>query len=412
MGTHSPQSRETSSAPYLEKGSATYRWTTLAFFATGLATFASLYCVQPLFPNFSRSFGVSPAGASLSLSVSTFFLAITLPVAGALSDALGRKNVMTTAIFGTSLCCLFTALSPGFGALLVLRAIQGILLAGLPAVAMAYLSEEVAGPSLGYAMGLLISGNAIGGLSGRIIVSMVTDATTWSYGIGAIAVVSLAASLFFWRKLPASRHFRASPLALRSLLASVLQQFQDPALRWLYLVGATIMGGYVTMYNYLTYRLLGAPYHLSQSVVGWIFLVYLVGSFSSSWMGRLADRVGRRSILWWNILIMAAGAVITLAGPLVAVIGGLAVFTFGFFGSHSTASSWIGRRALSGKGQASALYLLFYYGGSSISGTMGGFLWSGARWPGIVMLIVGLLALAMVAAVALWRIPPRSSAPA
>ncbi|NWE37432.1 MFS transporter, partial [Pseudomonas gingeri] len=116
-----------------------------------------------------------------------------------------------------------------------------------------------------------------------------------------------------------------------------------------------------TMFNYIGYRLLADPYDLSQAVVGLLSLVYLSGIYSSAKIGSLADRLGRRRVLWGTIVLMLGGIALTLFTPLWLVVPGMLIFTFGFFGAHSVASSWLCRRALKAKGQASSLYLLSYY---------------------------------------------------
>ena len=69
-----------------------------ALFLGSFATFALLYCVQPLMPGFARAFSISPAAASLSLSAATGVLAVAMIFAGTLSDAFGRKTVMTASL--------------------------------------------------------------------------------------------------------------------------------------------------------------------------------------------------------------------------------------------------------------------------------------------------------------------------
>ncbi|MCZ8515392.1 MFS transporter [Paenibacillus filicis] len=398
------------SSDYLERGTKEYRQGSLALFAAGLATFAVLYCVQPLFPVYSLEWRLSPATVSLTLSVSTILLAVSLPVAGFISDRIGRKTVMTAALLLSSFCCLGTAFAPNFASLLLLRAIQGIVLAGLPAVAMTYLAEEIEAKSLGFAMGLYISGNTVGGLFGRVVVSSASDLLSWRWGIGLLAVISLVASLFFWRRLPSSQHFKPKRLQPRAILRQFAVQFQEAGMVCLFALAAILMGGFVTLYNYLGFRLLAAPFHLSQTLVGWIFVIYLVGTFSSSWMGRVSDRIGRGSVLWMNILLMLLGILPTLSSHLAVVVLGVGIFTFGFFGSHSTASSWVGSRALTGKAQASSLYLLFYYLGSSLGGSIGGIFWGRYAWGGVVGMIALLLLLAMVAAFLLTVVVPRKEA--
>ncbi len=139
--------------------------------------------------------------------------------------------------------------------------------------------------------------------------------------------------------------------------------FRDAGLPWLFLEAFLLMGAFVTMFNYIGYRLLASPYELSQAVVGLLSLVYLSGIYSSAKIGSLADRLGRRRVLWGTIVLMLSGMVLTLFTPLWLVVPGMLIFTFGFFGAHSVASSWIGRRAIKAKGQASSLYLFCYYVG-------------------------------------------------
>lgn len=394
---------------YLKRGSKDYRKGNLALFAAGLATFAILYSVQPLFPIFSKEFDLSPAAVSLSLSISTVMLAISLPVASFLSDRVGRKSFMGFSLILSSVCCLCAAFAPDFTSLLIIRSIQGIVLAGIPAVAMAYLSEETEAKSLRFALGLYISGNTVGGLFGRVAVSAITDFYSWRWGIAIMAVISLLASLYFWRNLPPSRHFKPQRIGLKSIIHLFVVQFRDSSLIILFLLAAILMGSFVTLYNYLGFRLLEAPFNLSQTLVGGIFVLYLVGTFSSSWMGFMSNRIGLSMALWMNIILMMIGALITLSNHLTVVIIGVAVFTFGFFGSHSTASSWVGSRATVGKAQASSMYLLFYYVGSSVGGSIGGLFWSRFAWAGIVGMISWLILIAMVVLLLLTVVLPKRS---
>ena len=151
---------------YIKKGTKDFRKTNWALFAAGFITFANLYITQPILPEFSKEFNVSPTVASLSLSLTTFALAISLVIFGSLSEAWGRKRLMTISIFAASILTIAIAFSPTFEVLLALRIVQGIVFAGLPAIAMAYLGEEMEPTSLGVAMGLYISGNSVGGLAG------------------------------------------------------------------------------------------------------------------------------------------------------------------------------------------------------------------------------------------------------
>lgn len=392
----------------LQQGTSAFRKANFALFAGGFITFSILYDVQPLMPIFTQEFHVTAATGSLTLSVTTFTLAVAMLFTSSLSEAWGRKPIMAVSLILSSLIVMLTAFSPTFGSLIIFRVLQGLVLAGLPAIAMAYLGEEVEPNSLGIAMGIYISGNSIGGMAGRIITGSITDLFSWRIAMGSIGVISLLLSLWFWFHLPNSNYFTPKPLNLKSLLKSLLGHLKDPALLCLFCIAFILMGSFVTLYNYIGFQLLAPPYHLSQTIVGWIFIVYITGTFSSTWMGKLSDKLGRRKVLWIGLLIMLTGALTTLVEPLVLKIIGIAIFTFGFFGAHSIASSWVGRRAQTAKAQASSLYLFFYYSGSSVAGTAGGFFWSHFGWGGVIGLIFCLLLIAFPLSMKLSSIPAKA----
>lgn len=373
---------------YIQRGTRTFIVANLALFAGGFNTFAILWGTQPLLPEISKEFHVSPAISSLSLSSTTIALAISMLIAGSLSEVFGRKPVMTISLFASSILSILTALSMSFHLLIFFRILQGITLAGLPAVAMAYLGEEIEPPSLGLAMGFYISGNSIGGMSGRIISGILTDYFSWHVALVGIGILSLFASFIFLFILPKSTHFKSRKLDMKTLVISLFSQFKEPGLIYIFVIGFLLMGSFVSLYNYIGFQLIAPPYSLSQTLVGFIFIVYIVGTFSSTWMGMLADQYGRRKILQVSLFILLIGASITLNTNIWLKIIGIAIFTYGFFAGHSIASSLIGRLATHDKAQASSLYLFFYYAGSSIGGTASGTFFSNYGWIGVVSMII------------------------
>ena len=390
---------------YIEKGTPLFMRTVLALFSGGFATFALLYCVQPMMPLLSREFSINAAQSSLILSVATGLLAVGLLVTGPISDRIGRKPVMVAALFAAALCTIASAMMPTWHGVLLLRALVGLSLSGLAAVAMTYLSEEIHPKHIGMAMGLYIAGNAIGGMCGRLITGVLIDFVSWHTAMLVIGGLALIAAAVFWRILPESRNFRPRSLHPRSLLDGFIMHFRDAGLPLLFLEAFVLMGAFVTLFNYIGYRLLAEPYHLDQAFVGLLSVVYLSGIYSSAKIGALADKLGRRKMLWATIALMLAGLALTMATPLWLVILGMLVFTFGFFGAHSVASSWIGRRALKAKGQASSLYLFSYYAGSSVAGTAGGVAWHLGGWNGVGLFIGTLLVVALLVAVKLAKLP-------
>jgi YNFM family putative membrane transporter len=407
-----PDGRAAVAADFIRHGSAQFRRANLALFAAGVATFGLLYCVQPLMPELSREYALPAAVSALSLSLPSGVLGISLLFAGALSDAWGRKRIMSASLLSSALLMLLTAAAPDFRTLLLLRTLLGLTLSGLPAVAMTYLSEEMHVESIGLGMGLYIGGSAAGGLAGRLIAGVVSDLLGWRAAIASVALVGLLAALVFARALPASRHFTRHPLRLRPLLARFAGLFGDAGLPWMFAEGFVLLGAFVTLYNYIGYRLMAPPYRLSQSAVALLFSVYLVGTVSSALIGHIAGRLGRRRVLWTMFVLMLAGLALTMLAALPLIIAGMAVVTFGFFGGHSIVSSWVGRRAAGAKAQAASMYLFAYYLGSSIAGAAGGIFYAADGWRGVAAFVAVLFLAGLLIAWRLYHVPMLAAPPA
>lgn len=383
---------------HLMRGTAAYRRATLALFCAGFATFAMLYCVQPLLPLLAAHFAVSAASSSLALSLTTLSLALCLLLAGALAESWGRKPVMVAALGLAVLLGLACALVERWQWLLGLRALLGLALSGLPALAMAYVGEEFEPDSLPAAMGLYIGGTALGGLLGRLLAGLLADLGGWPLALGGIAGLGLLALLLFVWLLPPSRHFQAQALSLRGLLGNFAGHLGNAHLRLLFLLAFLLMGGFVALFNYVGFRLAAPPFSLSATVIGLLFVVYLGGILSAGWAGRLVTRLGARRVLQGGIGLMLLGVLGCAAPWLWLLVPGLALFTLGFFAAHAVASGQVGQRARQARAQASALYLCAYYLGSSLLGYAGGWIWQHFGWSALLVALAGLFLLALLAA--------------
>ena len=349
----------------------------------GFATFSLLYATQPLLPVLAAEYGLSAELSSLAVSAATGPLAVGILIAGSVSDRVGRRPLMVAGTMAAAVLTIAAAAAPGWWALIALRVLTGVALAGVPAVAMAYVADEVDAGDAGAAMGLYIAGSALGGMSGRLLAGVLADIGDWRWALAGVGLLGLVMAEAFRRLAPASRRF--VPASARPSLAPL----RDPVLRLLYGLAFLLMGAFVTLYNYAGFRLLAPPYGLSQAAVGAVFLLYLLGAASSAWFGARAASPG------WPIAVMIAGIALTLASPLPLVIAGIGLATIGFFGAHALASAAVGRRAGVARGQAAAWYLFAYYAGSSLLGTAGGVAWSAAGWLGVAAfcLLLALIAL-------------------
>jgi YNFM family putative membrane transporter len=389
-------------------GESGYRRITVALSAAGVATFALLYSTQALLPELARVFSVSAAQSTLSLSLTTIGLGVALLVAGPVSEVVGRTRLIHLSLAASAVVALACAVAPTWEVLLGLRLLQGITLAGLPAVATAYLREELHPDTHARAAGLYIGGTALGGMTGRLVTGAVADVADWRWALAAIAVVVTVCALVVWLLLPPSRNFVPAPARLGSLATMTRRALSDRGLLALYAVGACAAGAFVAVYNAMGFRLTSAPFSLGLGTAGLVFLVYPIGSLGSAVAGRLADRFSRRAVVPVGCLVTVAGVLLTLPSSLPVVVLGLAVMTAGFFAVHGVASGWVPSRAHAGgvaSGQAASLYLFAYYLGSSVFGSLAGNAWTAGAWPAVIGLASALLLVSGLLALWLRRIP-------
>ena len=392
----------------LQAGTREFRRANWALILGGFACFTLLYGTQPILPQFTEAFDISPTMASLTVSAGTLSLAFLLIPLSMLSDKFGRAPLMKIALLGATLFAWASALAPDFEWLVLSRAGVGACIAALPAAAMAYLGEEIAPGARGRVMGMYIAGNALGGMFGRFLSAVVTQYSNWHVGLMALAMTGVLCTILFWRLLPPARHFKSRSLAPMALWQDIRRIYTDPGLPWLFCTAFLIMGAFVSIYNYLGFRLSEAPYHLGPAAIGAVFLLYAVGSASSAWAGHLADRYGRGKIMLWMISAMAVGVLATINAELGIIVLGLAIFTFGYFATHAIASGWVGFRAGERRGLVSALYLSSYYLGSSFLGSTSGPLWTHYHWAGMVAGLMVCVSLVFLIGIYLTRLELKS----
>lgn len=394
--------------PGYRPGSVGYRRIVVALFAAGVATFTLLYSTQALLPALSDAFGVDAGQSAWSLSATMLGLAVALLVAGPLSDRYGRTPLIHASLALSALVGLGCALAPSWAALLGLRTLEGVALAGLPAVATAYLREELHPGTHARAVGLYVGGTALGGMTGRLLTGGVAEAAGWRWALAAAAGLGLVCAVVVALLLPRSQHFEARTTGWRSVLTTTRLAVSDRGLLALFIIGGCSIGVLTVVFNTVGFRLALNPFHLGLAAASLLFCVYPLGSVSSAVSGRLADRYGRRAVLPLGCLVALLGVGLTLPASLPLLVVGLALVIGGFFAIHGVASSWVPARAHAAglaTAQAASLYLFAYYVGASVFGALGGHAWSSAGWPLVVVLAAGLVVVVGALAVVLRHTP-------
>jgi YNFM family putative membrane transporter len=364
--------------------------------AAGISSFALLYAPQPVLPQLAAQYHLDPGGAALAVSVATGALAIAVLPIAALSEVVGRRPVIVTSVVASVVFGLLLPLMPTYPALLVLRALQGIAIAGFPGVAAAYLAERLGRAGVAAAVGAMIAGNTVGGMLGRLSTGFSAGPLGWRGALYVVAGLGAVCAAITVVTLPPGT--TRGNAQLKTVAAGLVTAVRRPVLLAQYAVALLAMGSFVALYNAAGFRLTGDPLNLSPAIASLVFLAYATGSVSSAAAGRLVARVGRRRAVIGSLLLMAAGAALTLPDSLPLVIAGFLVLTCAFFAAHAVANGWAAADAPEdARGQVGGMYTATYYLGSSVGGAAGAYVYGHAGWGWLIALVAVWLLLAAAA---------------
>ncbi|WP_240510706.1 MFS transporter [Corynebacterium hadale] len=385
----------------MRKGTIEYRRASIGMLLVGLAIFSSLYATQALLPTLTHEMGIDPSTAALTVSAATGALAVCVVPASILSEKFGRGRVLVISALAATALGLTLPLAQSIEQLVVLRSLQGALLAGTPAVAMAWLSEELDERDLAGAMGLYIAGTSVGGLTGRLIPAFMLEVTGWRWALATSAAVSLALAVATAILLPEQRNFRPkASIRPGAEVRAVTGHLRNPRLVGLVATAFIAMGVFVSMYNFFGFRAIN-DFGLAPSLAGLTYVMYLSGTWSSARAGSFVSHFGRGRVVLAAAVLMLTGALIGSSGNLIVTLVGLLLFTASFFALHSTASGWVGLIAEKDRAEASSLYVFCYYMGSSLLGAATGQAFEALPWAGFVAVLAAMLGALIAIAVAL-----------
>jgi len=380
-----------------------YRRMMAALLAAGVATFAQLYAIQGVLPGLARDLAITASSAALSVSAATTGLALGVLLWAAVADRIGRLASMRIAVICAVVLGLVTAAAPGLSVLLILRFLVGLTLGGVPVLAVAYVYEQLAGARAAVAATVYISGTTIGGALGRLVAGPLgawIDAhggVGWRGAILGVGLLSLVAAVVFILLAPREGGRTAVPRLREHQGARIRQALGSAVLLRLYLQAFLVTGSFVAVYNFLTFRLEAPPFLLPAALVSFVFLAYFAGTVSSRQAGRWLGRWGFARTSLVGVAGMLAGLGLLAVDQLATIILGLLLLTAGNFMAHAAAVATVGATAGPGfRGQASALYNIAFYLGSSVLGWLLGLAFDGAGWLGMTLCMTGALAVVVV----------------
>lgn len=384
-----------------------HRLLTLMVCVSSTAAFANLYLFQPLLPVLAKHYHVNELGVNMVMASAMAGMGIGLIVFAGLADALGRRQIYVWSIFFGVVLTLFMPLVSSFSMLLGLRLIQGFLLAGCPAVAIAFLSDELPLARLPASIGWFVAANSAGGLSGRVFSAVLAQlGGHWQIACWGVGGLTLIIMLVTVKWLPQAQQFTAQPFSIGQTSRQFWQHLHNRRLLAIYLIGGILFGVFVNQFSFLLFLLSSPPYSLPTALSGMIFLCYLSGTLSAARSARFSQRYGLVNGILTGLLCMLVGCFLLVSSSIGVIIGGLVILAAGFFFCHSQASALVSRQVNQAKASAQALYTLFYYFGASIGAFYLQPFYHIWKWPGVVLGVVLAILSCMILACRLrvWRL--------
>lgn len=370
-----------------------YRRIKWSVFILGMATIAQLYDFQALLTQMSQAFDQTPSYSSYLVSSATVGMAMGLLIFAFIADHFKREQVMVGSAVSSTLLTLVMPLLSNFDVLIFLNFLKGLCISGTSAVTLAYLTEEVAVKSVGVVISFYLAGNTFGGMFGRFFTGLIGGWYNWQTAIFFVGISALLLTLVFLKMIPDARFFKPLKKPFSYQIKQGIILLKDRRLLSFYGIGFCLMGGFVSVYNYIGFRLEAAPFGLPHYVIAFIFLMYIFGITGNLWAGVLSDRYTPQKVVRVTLLVFVMGTGLLFSSVLGIVLLGLLLTTLAFFSSHTVVGRLVAEFASEQKAMATSLYWLSYYMGSSIVGTSSGFFVNAGLWN-LFFMTISLLGLA------------------
>jgi len=357
-----------------------------AIATAGFCAFINLYSPQALLPELANEFHVGPSEISTLMTAGTLAIALTAPFTGALADIVGRKRLITTAMFATCIPTLLTIFVTSVPQMIALRFLQGLLLPPIFTVAVAYIGDEWPAADVPRVAGIYISGTSIGGFCGRFIPGVFADLIGWRAAYGVVAVLTVISAIVVALTLTRERHFVPSGGPANSM-RYMLKHLRDRRLLATYAIGFGVLFNFIATFTYISFHLAAPPYLFTPTLLGALFLTYLASSPLVPWVGRGIMLFGRRPFVLGIIALWIVGVLMLLAEPLTIILAGLTLCAVCGMLCQAISTGYVTMTAKEGRSSAVGLYATMYYVGGSAGAFLGGIAWTLGGWGGCVAMI-------------------------
>lgn len=374
----------------------------IAVALAGLGAFLNLYAPQAILPLLAEEFRATPAEIAATMTATTLAVALTAPFTGALSDMVGHKRMIATAMFALLIPTVMVAFSASLEAVIFWRFVQGLMMPPIFTVIVAYIGGEWPADEATGVTGIYTAAAGFGGFMGRFFTGTLADTIGWRGAFLTDAALTGLCAIGVVLLLPRERNL-VRPESLAASLRQMVSHLKKPPLLATYAVGFGVLFNFIAIFTYISFVLAAPPFDLSATIIGSIFVVYLAASITTPMTGKAVRRFGRRNYGIAAIGGWIVGVLLLLVPSLPVIVLGLTLCAICGFMVQAMSTSFVAGHATSGKSSAVGLYGTAFYVGGSVGATLPGLAWATGGWPATVAMTIAMLAImGMIIALA-WR---------
>ena len=340
----------------------------IAMFAlTGFASSLIVRATDPLVASIAADLGTPVGTVALLASAFARPFALVQPFLGPVGDALGKRRVILVCQGLLALMVLGAAFAPGFGTLLLFRALSGAAAGGTMPLTLAVFGDEVPLERRQVAISRFLVFTIIGQITGGALAALVEPWVGWRGVLVLCAVFSATAALVLWWAQRGTPRVEPKPFQPVLAMERYAMLFRMPAARILYaavaIEGGLVFGSFPHFAPLLTERGLGgtAEAGLAVAAFGCGGFVY------AAIVGMLLRAIGQSSMVRLGGFVAGGGLVgMALAGEAWAFIACGVLLGTGFFMIHNTIQVRASELAPHARGSAIAMHSFSFFIGQAI----------------------------------------------
>lgn len=369
-----------------------------SIYACAILVLFTLYAAQPIQPLFKEQFALGDLQAVIFTTVIMLPLGVAPILYGYILENFPQKRMLRMSLFLLGMLEIAFAFSDSYGALIGIRAAQGLLIPAALTSLISHVSVSSSAADMQKALGNYVGITIAGGFLGRFLSGLSSEYFGWRPFFLLIGVGLVVLSFFLARIGDDGKSGFGKPTGKE--IAAILRVRHNALICAAILCVFFVFQG---LLNFLPFELKKIDTTTGGGKTGLMYAGYVIGIVTALNVTRIIRFFGsapRAMIV--GMLIYIAGLQIFHVRSFAVMFFSMFVFCLGMFMVHSLAAGYINKLAGERKSITNGLYLSFYYAGGTLGTFLPGIFYHRWGWHVFVAVLsfVLLLALAFVALLA------------